>query len=254
MSCSRESGPGALTIKKPLLIVGTGFARGSLAIFQKISDNGVLEKIIGDTREEMVSENIKENEQPQEESRITENVAGENAAETGDGETAEVRDVEMELSSALEEVASLKDRMLRLAADSENFKKRMERDRTAALKYAGEQIFREILPVVDNLERAVGLSAADTAASGNGFSALLEGVQLTLKSLLNTLEKFEVKPIESVGLPFDPNKQEALTMEPSETVPASHVITEFEKGYYYKDRLLRPARVVVSSGKPAAQQ
>lgn len=207
--------------------------------------------IIGDTREEMVSEDTRENEQPQDEVRGAAGAAGENAAEVGGGETAEVRDAEMELAAALEEVAALKDRMLRMAADSENFKKRMERDRSAALKYAGEQIFREILPVVDNLERAVGLSAADTAAD-SGFSALLEGVQLTLKSLLTTLEKFEVKPIESVGQPFDPNKQEALTMEASETVPASHVVSEFEKGYYYKDRLLRPARVVVSSGKPAA--
>ena len=208
--------------------------------------------IIGDTREEMVSENSKHNEQPQDEGKVAEGVAGENAAEAAGGETVEVRDAETELAAALEEVAALKDRMLRMAADSENFKKRMERDRSAALKYAGEQIFREILPVVDNLERAVGLSAADAAASDSGFSALLEGVQLTLKSLLNTLEKFEVKPIDSVGLPFDPNKQEALTMEASETVPASHVVSEFEKGYYYKDRLLRPARVVVSSGKPAA--
>ena len=207
--------------------------------------------IIGDTREEMVSEDIKDNEQPQDEVRGAAGAAGENAAEVGGCETAEVRDAEMELAAALEEVAALKDRMLRMAADSENFKKRMERDRSAALKYAGEQIFREILPVVDNLERAVGLSAADAAAD-SGFSALLEGVQLTLKSLLTTLEKFEVKPIESVGQPFDPNKQEALTMEASETVPASHVVSEFEKGYYYKDRLLRPARVVVSSGKPAA--
>jgi molecular chaperone GrpE len=183
----------------------------------------------------------------------------EDAADTvvedaGDAEEVEVRNVELELATALEEVASLKDRMLRLAADSENFKKRMERERIAGLKYAGEQIFREMLPVVDNLERAIGLSARDAATPEASSAALLEGVQLTLKSLVNTLEKFEVKPIESVGQPFDPNKQEALTMEASETVPAGHVITEFEKGYYYKDRLLRPARVVVSSGKPAAQQ
>lgn len=174
-----------------------------------------------------------------------------------DVETAvevELRDVEKDLADALEEIASLKDRMLRLAADSENFKKRMERERIAGLKFAGEQIFRELLPVVDNLERAIGLGAAETAEPEKTLASLLEGVQLTLKSLVSTLEKFEVKPVDSVGQPFDPNKQEALTMEPSETVPASHVLAEFEKGYFYKDRLLRPARVVVSSGKPEAKQ
>ncbi|KAB2889660.1 MAG: nucleotide exchange factor GrpE [Desulfobulbaceae bacterium] len=202
-----------------------------------------------------MSEKIKENEQQlQNENEMAEEVADTGVEDAGGAEDVEVRDVELELASALEEVASLKDRMLRLAADSENFKKRMERERIAGLKYAGEQIFREMLPVVDNLERAIGLSGTDAATPEKSSAALLEGVQLTLKSLVNTLEKFEVKPIESVGQPFDPNRQEALTMEASETVPAGHVITEFEKGYYYKDRLLRPARVVVSSGKPAAQQ
>ena len=99
-------------------------------------------------------------------------------------EEVELRDVEQDLAAALEEIASLKDRMLRLAADSENFKKRMERERIAGLKYAGEQIFREMLPVVDNLERAIGLGAAEAADPEKNLAALLEGVQLTLKSLV----------------------------------------------------------------------
>jgi molecular chaperone GrpE len=171
-------------------------------------------------------------------------------------EIAEVEapDIEKELAGALEEVAALRDKMLRMAAEADNFKKRMERERIAGLKYAGEQIFREILPVVDNLERAIGLGALESTSPEKNLTAMLEGVQLTLKSLMATLEKFEVKSIESVGQPFDPNKQEALTMEASDTVPASHIVSEFEKGYYYKDRLLRPARVVVSSGKPQVQQ
>ncbi len=72
---------------------------------------------------------------------------------------------------------------------------------------------------------------------------------MTLKSLVTTLEKFEVKAIEGVGEVFDPNKQEALTMAASDTIAANHVVSEFEKGYYYKDRLLRAAKVIVSSGK-----
>ncbi len=160
------------------------------------------------------------------------------------------RDMEKELADALVEAADLRDKMLRAAAENENFKKRIERERSASLKYAGEQIFREMLPVVDNLERAIahqGEAVADSAEKTLG--ALVEGVGLTLKSLITTLEKFQVKPIESVGEKFDPKHHEALTMEVSDTIPETHVVNQFEKGYYYKDRLLRAAKVTVSSGK-----
>ncbi len=120
------------------------------------------------------------------------------------------------------------------------------------MKYAGEQIFREMLPVVDNLERAISQGVVEGVEAEKNLAALQEGVELTLKSLNTSLEKFEVKPIESLGQPFDPNQQEAMTMEASEEVPANHVLTEFEKGYFYKDRLLRAARVIVSSGKAEA--
>ena len=159
------------------------------------------------------------------------------------------RDLEKELAEALQAAADNQDKMLRIAADFENFKKRMERERTLIMKYAGEHILREMLSVVDNLERALGHGKGKKAEAEKNLAFLYEGVQLTLKSLQNSLEKFEVKPIESMGQPFDPNRQEAMTMEASDTVPASHVICEFEKGYFYKDRLLRAAKVIVSSGK-----
>jgi len=158
-------------------------------------------------------------------------------------------DLEKQLADAQNEIAELRDKMLRGAAENENFKKRVERERQASLKYAGETIFREILPVVDNLERAITQGVVEGVSAEKNLTALLEGVQLTLKSVISTLEKFEVKTIESVGKPFDPKHQEAMVMAESDTVPANHVITEFEKGYYYKDRLLRAAKVVVSSGK-----
>ena len=175
--------------------------------------------------------------------------------ESGSGKSEETqakeqpKTVEQELADAHEEIAGLRDKMLRAAAENENFKKRVERERLASLKYAGEHIFREILPVVDNLERAIDLEVAEGAGAEKNLEALLEGVKLTLKSLVTTLEKFEVKVSKSVGEPFDPKHQEALTMSPSDTIPENHVISEFEKGYYYKDRLLRAAKVVVSSGK-----
>lgn len=156
--------------------------------------------------------------------------------------------LEEQLAEAKAEVNTLRDSMLRVAAESENFKKRIERERLATLKYAGENIFKAILPVADNLERAVNQGVAADADADQKLKALQEGVELTLKSLVSTLEKFEVKPLDSLGKPFDPVTQEALTMEASETVPANHVTNEFEKGYYYKDRLIRAAKVVVSSG------
>ncbi len=164
----------------------------------------------------------------------------------------EDQNLEQELAEALEEAADLRDKMLRVAADYENYKKRIERERTQALKYAGEQIFREMLPVVDNLERAISQGVVEGVEAEKNLAALQEGVELTLKSLKTSLVKFEVKPIESLGQPFDPNQQEAMTMEASEEVPANHVLTEFEKGYFYKDRLLRAAKVIVSSGKAEA--
>lgn len=160
--------------------------------------------------------------------------------------------VDEKLAAAEEEIAGFRDKMLRAAAEFDNYKKRMERDRLTAMKYAGESILREMLPVVDNLERALAQGVVAGAEVEKSLAALQEGVQLTLKSLLTTLEKFEVKAIDSVGKPFDPNIQEALVMEASDVVPANHVLSEFEKGYFYKDRLLRVAKVIVSSGKPAA--
>lgn len=173
--------------------------------------------------------------------------AEESIEEADEQEVAE-KSIEDHLQEALDESAELQDQVLRVAAEFENYKKRMERERSALFKYAGENIFRELLPVIDNLERAIGQGIVDGVDSEQNLAALLEGIQLTLKSLTGTLEKFEVKPIESVGEPFDPNVQEALTMEASDIVPANHVVSEFEKGYHYKDRLLRAARVIVSSG------
>jgi molecular chaperone GrpE len=204
--------------------------------------------------EEQVSKKKTGDELHEEDVSVEENLTSSEreggAVEDQTPQPAEERDVEKELADALVEAANLRDKMLRAAAENENFKKRIERERSASLKYAGEQIFREMLPAVDNLERAIahqGETVADSAEKSLG--ALVEGVELTLKSLITTLEKFQVKPLESVGEKFDPKHHEALTMEASDTVPETHVVNQFEKGYYYKDRLLRAAKVTVSSGK-----
>jgi molecular chaperone GrpE len=190
---------------------------------------------------EQENEVIPETGEPQEATESEETVA------RNPGKT-----VEEKLAAAEEEIAGFRDKMLRTAAEFDNYKKRMERDRLSALKYASESVLREILPVVDNLERALAQGVVASVDAQTNLASLLEGVQLTLKSLLAALEKFEVKPMNSIGKPFDPKIHEALVMEASDEVPASHVLSEFEKGYFYKDRLLRVAKVIVSSGKAAA--
>ncbi len=156
--------------------------------------------------------------------------------------------LEQQLADALADAAEQKDLKLRLAAEFENYKKRMIREKNTAMKYAGEPVLREILATVDNLERAIDQGQAEGIEAEQRLSSLLEGVQLILKSLMTTLEKFEVTPLESMGEPFDPTSHEALTMEPNDKVPANHILNVFEKGYQHKDRLLRAAKVIVSAG------
>jgi molecular chaperone GrpE len=146
-----------------------------------------------------------------------------------------------ELEQARLTAAETADKLLRLAAEFENYRKRMERDRALAMKYAEEQVFKELLPCIDNLERAI-----EQGRKTNNAGDLLAGVELTYKGLMNALEKFELVPMQSIGTPFDPNIHEALAMEISGEVDPNCVLREFEKGYMYKDRLIRPAKVVVA--------
>ncbi|MGC8719255.1 MAG: nucleotide exchange factor GrpE [Thermodesulforhabdaceae bacterium] len=142
-----------------------------------------------------------------------------------------------------EEIARLHDKMLRMMADVDNMRKRLEREREDIICYGNEQLLKELLPVVDNLERALqhGESQSDP-------KALREGVELTLRNFLAVLEKFGCKPFDSVGMPFDPRYHEAVMQRESMEYPENTVIEEFQKGYVFRDRLLRPAMVVVAKG------
>ena len=146
-----------------------------------------------------------------------------------------------ELEKTQHELEETRDKVLRLAAEFENFKKRMARERGLALKYAEESIIKELLPAIDNLERAL-----EQGKETHNAEDLLAGVELTHKGLLTTLEKFEVASMDCVGAPFDPNHHEALAMEETDEMDPNSVLKEFQKGYTYKDRLIRPAKVVVS--------
>ncbi|MFZ5764219.1 MAG: nucleotide exchange factor GrpE [Thermodesulfobacteriota bacterium] len=155
-----------------------------------------------------------------------------------------------ELARLRAQVTDLQDKLLRLAAEFENYRKRMERDRSIALKYAEEPVLKELLPFIDNLERAI-----EQGRKTHNADDLLAGVELICKGLLTTLEKFSLAPLASIGQPFDPNVHEALAVEASSEVEPNCVLREFEKGYMYKDRLIRPAKVVVAKkDETAAEQ
>jgi molecular chaperone GrpE len=135
------------------------------------------------------------------------------------------------------------DRLLRMTAEFDNYKKRMEREMNEFRKYANESIVKDVLPTIDNLQRALSTSSEKNE---NTSESIREGVNMTLKGLLDTLEKHGVVPIESLGKPFDPNFHHAVMQEESERRPDDSVSQELQKGYMINDRLLRPALVVVS--------
>jgi molecular chaperone GrpE len=151
--------------------------------------------------------------------------------------------VQDELTSKSEECKAINDKYLRLAAEFENYKRLTQRDQREQIRFGNEQLLKELLPVVDNMERAI------KAARTNGSdSALIQGVELTLKQLFGILAKFGVQAIETAGQDFDPSAHQAVSYGPSNDVPANKVLDEFQKGYRLHDRILRAAMVSVSSG------
>ncbi|MCW4628718.1 MULTISPECIES: nucleotide exchange factor GrpE [Marinomonas] len=147
-----------------------------------------------------------------------------------------------ELAKALEEVAQYKEAALRAHADAQNVRRRAEQDVEKAHKFGLEKFAKSIVNVADNLERALA-SAPDTGES----DPVREGVELTLKDLLETLARFEVKVVDPHGEPFNPELHQAITMVPNPELEANTVMDVVQKGYTINGRLLRPAMVVVSS-------
>lgn len=142
------------------------------------------------------------------------------------------------------ECRQLQDRLLRLAAEVENTRKRLEREKSDGISYANESLIRDLLPVLDNLERAIqhGEQEAD-------FQTLLEGVRLTLKGFIDAFSRFGCVPFESLDKEFDPKFHEAVMQMESADHPEKTVIQELQKGYTLRDRVIRPAMVVVSKNK-----
>ncbi len=142
----------------------------------------------------------------------------------------------------LEELlASEKDRVLRLSAEFENYKKRKQRELDDFKKFANETVFKQLLTVVDNLERAI-----DSAEDNSNEEGLLSGVKLTHKEILKLFETFNVKEVKADDQPFDPNFHQAVTQEETDEVPENTVTNVLQKGYMLHDRLIRAAMVVVA--------
>ena len=159
--------------------------------------------------------------------------------------TDPLKEMETKIKSLEKEAKETYDRFLRVSAEFENYKKRSAREMSEFKKFANESLIKELLLVVDNMERATN-SSKDEGNSNNG---LVEGIDMTLKELLKIFEKFSVKQVESLGKPFDPNFHQAVMQEETDEHPHNTVINELQKGYIINERLLRPATVVVSMSK-----
>lgn len=157
--------------------------------------------------------------------------------------SAEIAELKAQLAAAEDKVSAAKDAQLRAMAETENVRRRIERDALNNLKYATEKLLGDLLSVVDSLE--LGLKAA--GAPDAQIKALSEGMQLTHRQLMACLEKNGVKQLDpQKGEPFNPDAHQAMTMMESAEVPPNHVLAVMQKGYKLHERLLRPAMVVVA--------
>jgi molecular chaperone GrpE len=182
--------------------------------------------------------NEAENEKSQPESTMPEE-------QITNGKDDPIKELEAKLETKEKEAGETYDRLLRVSAEFDNFKKRSTREMDEYRKFANQSLIKEMLSVVDNLELAMN--------STNGHKAidkdLVQGLEMTHKEILKVFEKFNVKPIDAIGQPFDPAFHEAVMQEETNDSPKNTVINELQRGYMIHDRLLRPSMVVVAKPK-----
>ncbi len=153
----------------------------------------------------------------------------------------DTQELEEKLKKAQTQAQENNEKYLRLYAEFENYRKRVSREKEEYTRFAHEQVVKDLLPVLDDLERA--LTHAQSAAE---VPALIEGVEMVKKHLISALEKYELKTFESFGKPFDPHVHEAVSHQESADFPPDTVMNEYRKGYTLRGKLVRPALVVVS--------
>jgi molecular chaperone GrpE len=161
------------------------------------------------------------------------------------GDDDPIKELEAKLEAKEKEAGETYDRLLRASAEFDNYKKRSSREMEEFRKFANQSLIKEMLSVVDNLELAMN--------STNGHKTidkdLLQGLEMTHKEILKVFEKFNVKPIDAKGQPFDPTFHEAVMQEETNDSPKNTITNELQRGYMIHDRLLRPSMVVVAKPK-----
>ena len=163
-----------------------------------------------------------------------------------DDDVAEVEKAADERRTIRDELDESKDRVLRLAAELENYRKRVARQREEEQRYANMQLIRDLLPVLDNMQRAI--EAAEKTDGGGG---LLQGFQMVARQLREMLKQHNCEEIEAIDQPFDPHLHEAVTQQVSDEHPANTVLAVVQAGYRLYDRVVRPSQVIVS--KPSEE-
>jgi len=183
-----------------------------------------------------------EQEQTPEEVDAIDEMSDDACQADGDSDDGGDDEIMQKLAEAEQKAEEYYDRLLRASAEFENYKKRTTREMQDITKYANEKFVKEILVVVDNLERAIASASENTGAD----DPLVQGVNLTLNETFKILERHKVTPIEALGKPFDPNYHQAMMQEDDDEHPPNTIIRELQKGYMIHDRLLRPSLVAVS--------
>lgn len=184
-----------------------------------------------------LNENINQNEKEEQSSQMKET-----------NKEIKIEDLQKRIEELEKESNEWKEKFLRKAAEFENYKRRTENDQLNLVNYAAESFIKKILPIVDDFERSL-----EHINDSNDYEKLKEGVQLIYNKLVKVLDEQGVKKIEAVGKPFDVHFHEALMQKADNSVPAHTVLEELEKGYVYKDKVIRHAKVVVSSEDQAAE-
>ncbi len=169
------------------------------------------------------------------------------ATQENASENADAKDWKAEAEALAKQLEELKDQAMRVQADAQNVRRRAEMDVEKAHKFALEKFAKELLPVIDSLEKAVEAELA----SGNEMTPLREGVEMTLSLFLSAINKFNLEQIEPVGKPFDPALHEAMSMVEVPNAEPNTVIASMQKGYTLNGRLVRPAMVMVAKNSGA---
>lgn len=161
--------------------------------------------------------------------------------ETSGVKAAEQEEPLTELEEAKKEALENYDKYLRISAEFDNYKKRVQKDRTDLINYGNEKLIKELLPIIDSMERAL-----NHVSNSEDIDAFVKGLKLIYEQLLVSLKKHGVERIESIGQEFDPNFHEAMMKVESDEIDDNKVVEEFEKGYLLNSRLLRPSKVSIA--------